>query len=72
MLLEALIEIGVPKHLVWLVRQLYLKAVGTVRVDDGKTDMFAFEKGVRQGCLQSPMLFNVVGEKIMRLVKRGG
>ena len=69
MLWEALLEIGVPKHLVWLVRQLDLRAVGTVRVDEGKTDVFAFEKGVRQGCLLSPMVFNVVGEKIMRLVK---
>ena len=43
---------------------------GYSAVDNGKTDVFAFEKGVRQGCLLSPMVFNVVGEKIMRLVKQ--
>ena len=66
---NVLIEFGVPRHLVWLIRELYLKAVGRVRTEDGPSDVFAFEKGVRQGCLLSPMLFNVIGGKIMRQVE---
>ena len=62
------IDFGVPKHLVWPIRQLYLKSLGVVRIPDGNTESFPFEKGVRKGCLLSPMLFNAVGEKIMRLV----
>ena len=65
---ETLLDLGVPKHLVWLIRQLYLKAVGVVRVGDEITDSFPFEKGVRQGCLLSPMMFSAFGEKILRLV----
>ena len=40
-----------------------------VRLDDRKTDPFKFEKGVRQGCFISPLLFNVIGEHIMRRVE---
>ena len=65
---ETLLELGVPKHLVWLIPQLYLKAVGVVRVGDGISDTFPFEKGIRLCCLLSPMMFSAFGEKILRLV----
>ena len=64
-----LIEFGTPYHLVWMmIRKLYESAEGVIRVDNGHTDSFKFEQGVRQGCLFSPMLFNVCGEAIMRTV----
>ncbi len=59
------------QHLIWLVKNLYDGATGTVRVQNQRTDSFRFEKGVRQGCLISPLLFNSVGEKIMREVENG-
>uniref|UniRef100_H3ABE5 Reverse transcriptase domain-containing protein n=1 Tax=Latimeria chalumnae TaxID=7897 RepID=H3ABE5_LATCH len=65
---DTLIEFGVPKHLVWLVSKLYEKANGCVQVLSENTNEFPFEKGIRQGCLLSPMLFNVIGKKIMRIV----
>ncbi|XP_078491080.1 uncharacterized protein LOC144747145 [Ciona intestinalis] len=53
------------------------QAKGVVRVNDQHTEEFSFLKGVRQGCLISPLLFNTVGERIMReveerLTKRSG
>ena len=66
---KVLTDLGVPQHLVWLIRKLYEKATGIVRVDDDNTEEFEFGKGVRQGCLLSPFLFNAVGESIMRKVE---
>ena len=54
------IGFGVPKHLVWLIRQLYLKAVCVMRVYEDVTESFSFERGVRQGCSLSPTLFNAI------------
>ena len=62
-------EFGVPHHLVWLIKNLYDKATGVVRVADQHTEGFSFQKGVRQGCLISPLLFNTVGERILREVE---
>lgn len=64
LLWNILIEFGFPQHLIWLISNLYDKAQGLIRIDDGKTNPFAFGKGVRQGCLVSPTLFIVVGEYI--------
>ena len=66
---EALDELGVPHHLTWLIQNLYGKAVGKIKVDQDYTGMFPFERGVRQGCPLSPLLFNACGEVIMRRVE---
>ena len=65
---KTLLDFGTPNHLVWLLKRLYSKATGVIRVADGHTDPFPFEQGVRQGCIISPMLFNACGESIMRQV----
>ena len=52
-----------------LVRKLNTKSTGIVRVGDEQSDELPFQKGARQGYLLSPILFNVVGEKIMRLLE---
>lgn len=74
---KTLIEFGAPQHVVWLIKRLYDRAVGVVRLEEQHTEPFKFEKGVRQGCLISPILFNAIGERIMRkvegrLVERSG
>ncbi len=66
---NSLSDFGVPRHLVWLMARLYTKATGVIRVMDSHTDQFQFEKGVRQGCIVSPLLFNACGEDIMRQVQ---
>ena len=53
-------EMGIPDHLTCLVRNLY-----AVRTGHGTTDWFQTEKGVRQGCILSPCLFNLYAEYIM-------
>uniref|UniRef100_A0A803TCU4 ribonuclease H n=1 Tax=Anolis carolinensis TaxID=28377 RepID=A0A803TCU4_ANOCA len=57
---------GIPSHLVCLLRNLYKDQVATVRTDHGTTDWFKIGKGVRQGCILSPSLFNLYTEHIMR------
>ena len=59
-------EIGIPKHLTYLLRNLYAGQVATVRARHGTTDWFQIGKGVRQGCILSPYLFNLYAEYIMR------
>lgn len=68
---KVLTEFGVPKHLVYLIKGLYLNNQGKVRVDSVTSDNFHFEQGVRQGCILSPILFNVYGEYIMRRTCEG-
>ena len=51
-------EIGIPDHLTCLLRNLYSGQEATVRTLYGTTDGFRIEKGVQQGCLLSPCLFN--------------
>ena len=55
---------GIPDHLTCLLRNLYAGQEATVR--PGITDLFQIGKGVRQGCLLSPCLFNLYAEDIMR------
>ena len=59
-------EMGIPDHLTCLLRNLYAGQEATVRTGHGTTDWFQIEKGVRQGCILSPFLFNVHAEYIMR------
>uniref|UniRef100_A0A803TW69 Reverse transcriptase domain-containing protein n=1 Tax=Anolis carolinensis TaxID=28377 RepID=A0A803TW69_ANOCA len=57
---------GIPSHLVCLLRNLYKDQVATVRTDHRTTDWFKIGKGVRQDCILSPCLFNLYAEHIMR------
>ena len=57
---------GIPDHLTCLLRNLYAGQEATVRTGHGTTDWFQIEKGVRQGCILSPYLFNFYSEYIMR------
>ena len=57
---------GIPDHLICLLRNLYEGQEATVRTGHGTTDWFRIEKGVRQGCILSPCLFNFCAEYIMR------
>ena len=59
-------EMGIPGHLTCLLRNLYAGQEATVRTGHGKTDWFQIEKGVCQGCILSPCLFNLYAENIMR------
>ena len=59
-------EMGIPVHLTCLLRNLYAGQEATVRTGHGITDWFQIGKGVPQGCILSPSLFNVYAEHIMR------
>ena len=59
-------EMGIPDHLTCLLINLYAGQEATVRTGHGKTDWFQIGKGVRQGCILSPCLFNLYAEYIMR------
>ena len=58
-------EMGISDHLTCLLRNLYAGQEATVRTGHGTTDWFQIGKGVRQGCILSPCLFNLYGEYIM-------
>ena len=57
---------GLPDHLTYLLQNLYAGEETTVRTGHGITDWFQIGKGVRQGCIFSPCLFNFYAEYIMR------
>ena len=59
-------EMGIPDHLTCLLRNLYAGQETTVRTGHEKTDWFQIRKGVHQGCILSPCLFNFYAEYIMR------
>ena len=59
-------EMGKPGHLTCLLRNLYAGQEATVRTGHGTTHWFQIRKGVRQGCILSPCLFNLYAEYIMR------
>ena len=65
-LLKILKEVGIPDHLTYLLRNLYAGQEATVKIGHGTTDWFQIGKGVRQGCIFSPCLFNLYAEYIMR------
>ena len=58
-------EMGIPDHLTCLLRNLYAGQEATVRTGHGTTHWFQIGKGVRQGCILSPCLFNLYTEYIM-------
>ena len=64
-LYKILQEMGIPDHLTCILRSLYAGQEATVRTKHGKTDWFQIEKGVRQGCILSPRLFNFYAEYFM-------
>ena len=57
---------GIPDHLTCLMRNLYAGQEATVRTGHGTVDWFQIGKGVYQGCILSPCLFNLYAEYIMR------
>ena len=57
---------GIPDHMTCLLRNLYAGQEATVRTGHGTTDWFQIGKGVLQGCMLSPRLFNLYAEYIMR------
>ena len=57
---------GIPDYLTCFLRNLYESQKATVRTRHGPTDWFQIGKGVRQGCILSPCLFNLYAEYIMR------
>ena len=57
---------GIPDHLTCLLRNLYAGQEATVRTGHGTTHWFQIGKGVHQGCILSPCLFNLYAEYIMR------
>ena len=57
---------GIPDHLTCLLRNLYAGQEATVRTGHGTTDWFQIGKGVRQGCILSPCLFNLYAEYIIQ------
>ena len=59
-------EIGIPDHLTCLLRNLYAGQEATVRTGHGPTNWFQIGKGIHQGCISSPCLFNLYAEYIMR------
>ena len=59
---------GIPDHLICLLRNLYAGQEATVRTRHGTTDWFHIGKGVHQGCILSPCLFNLYAEHNMKTV----
>ena len=62
-------EMGTPDHLTCLLRNLYVGQETTVRTGHGTMDCFQIGKGVHQGCIVSPCLFNLYAEYIMQNVR---
>ena len=63
---EPIYEMGTPEHLTCLLRNLDADQEATVRTGHGTMDWFQIRKGVYQGCILSPCLFNLYAEYIMR------
>ena len=59
-------EMGIPDCLTYILRNMYACQEATVRTGHGTTDWFQIRKGVPQGCILSPYLFNLYAEYIMR------
>jgi len=57
---------GTPEHLIIMIQNLYNNQTAVLRTEFGNTEKIRIEKGVRQGCILSPLLFNIYAERIMR------
>eukprot|EP00795_Rhopilema_esculentum_P007185 gene7185-biopygen8579 len=66
LLLSIMRDMGFPEHIIHLLHELYRNQCAVVRTESGESDEFGIGKGVRQGCILSPHLFNLYGEHIMR------
>ena len=55
-------EMGIPDHLTCLLRNLFVSQEASARTGHGKTDWFQIGKGIHQGCILSPSLFNLYAE----------
>jgi len=67
---KTLSEMGIPTHLqeiIVLLRNLYENQLAAIRIEHGDTASFQVKKGIRQGCILSPYLFNLYAERIMRM-----
>ena len=64
---QEMLKMGFSPHLVNLIRKLYVKQRDCVRTSSGVSDWFTIGQGVRQGCVISPLLFNIYSEVIMRI-----
>ena len=60
------LEMGIPDHLTWLLRNLYAGQEATIRTGHGTMDCFKIQKVVRKSCILSPCLFNFHAEYIMQ------
>jgi len=67
----AMLDMGYPAHLVDLLAKLYKSQKAAVRVAGEISEWFSIQKGVRQGCVLSPYLFNVISEAVMRKALEG-
>ena len=68
---KIVLEIGVPDHLTFLLKNLYAGQGAIVRTGHGSTDWFQIGKGVRQGCILSPCLFNLYAKYVMQNARLG-
>ena len=64
-------EMGIPDHLTCLLRNLYAGQEATIRTGHGTTDWFQIGKGVHQGCILSPCLFNIMRKAGQEEAKAG-
>ena len=65
---ETMEQVGFPGHIIQLVVNLYKEQGSVVRTTNGHTEWFKIERGVRQGCVISPGLYNIYSEHIMRCI----
>jgi len=66
-----MMDMGYPLHLIDLMAKLYRKQLAKVKVAGTLSEWFPVNKGVRQGCVLSPYLFNILAEMVMRQIPDG-